>query len=495
LDSDGFMPHGYCFLWKPEVLFLHVTSDACIGFAYYCIPLVLVYFIRKRKDLPFPGILWLFSAFIMLCGTSHLMSIVVIWHPVYYAEGYVKAATAVVSLTTLGALILYLPRGLEMVSTAQLAAQNQKLSEMVLETEERGRVALTAVVDNVFDGIITLGEDGRIKSFNASCSRLFGYAPEEVIGKELKMLMPPPYQAEHDGYLKHYLDTGIAKIIGTGGREVAGLRKDGTIFPLDLSITQFMLDGARYFTGCLRDVTTQKAAIAEREKLLERLTHSNAELERFAYVASHDMQEPVRMMLSFSQLLEQEYAGVLDEDGQAYLRIIGSSAQRMRNMIRDLMDYARLDGERQNFSAIDLRQVLISVEENLHQLISESGAVITCGALPEVHGSAVQIMRLLQNLIINAIKYQPAGQTPRLHLFAAQESGATVFHLQDNGIGINPTFIDEIFQPFRRLHSWEQVQGSGLGLAVCRKIVEGHGGRIWASSVPGEGTTISFTLA
>ena len=201
------------------------------------------------------------------------------------------------------------------------------------------------------------------------------------------------------------------------------------------------------------------------------------------------------MMLSFSQLLEQEYAGVLDQDGQEYLRIIGSSAQRMRNMIRDLMDYARLDGERQNFSAIDLRQVLISVEENLRQLISESGAVITCGALPEVHGSAVQIMRLLQNLIINAIKYQPAGQTPRLHLFAAQESGATVFHLQDNGIGINPAFIDEIFQPFRRLHSWEQVQGSGLGLAVCRKIVEGHGGRIWASSVPGEGTIISFTLA
>jgi two-component system sensor kinase FixL len=174
LNSDGFMPHGYCFEWRPGVLFLHVTSDACIGFAYYCIPLVLVYFIRKRKDLPFPGILWLFSAFILLCGTSHLMSILVIWHPVYYAEGYVKAATAVVSLATLGALVYHLPRGLEMVSTAQMAAQNRKLSEMVLESEERGRIALSAVVDNVFDGIITIGEHGLIKSFNASCARLFG---------------------------------------------------------------------------------------------------------------------------------------------------------------------------------------------------------------------------------------------------------------------------------------------------------------------------------
>ncbi len=495
MNSDGFMPHGYCFEWRPGVLFLHVTSDACIGFAYYCIPLVLVYFIHKRKDLPFPGILWLFSAFILLCGTSHLMSILVIWRPVYYAEGYVKAATAVVSLATLAALIVYLPRGLERVSTAQLAAQNLQLSEMVVETEERGRVALTAVVDNVFDGIITIGEHGLINSFNAACTRLFGYAPEEVIGKELKMLMPPPYQVEHDGYLRNYLDTGTAKIIGTPGREVAGLRKDGTVFPLDLSITSFTLDGTRYFTGCMRDITQQQAALAEREKLLARLTQSNVELERFAYVASHDMQEPVRMMVSFSQLLEQEYAGVLDQDGKEYLKIIGSSALRMRSMIRDLMDYARLDGERQNFTAVDLCQELAAVEENLHQLISETGAVITCDKLPLVHGSAVQIMRLLQNLTINAIKYQPARQAPCLHLGVADQRGQSIFHLQDNGIGIKSAFIDEIFQPFRRLHTWEAIQGSGLGLSVCRKIVEAHGGRIWASSVPGEGTKISFTLA
>ncbi len=489
MNSDGFMPHGYSFHWRPQVLYLHVFSNACLTITYYCIPLVLLYFIRKRRDLPVPGILWLFSAFILLCGTSHLMSILVIWHPVYYAEGYVKAATGVASLATLGAIIYYVPR------VTRMATQNVRLSEMVVEAEEHGRVILTAVVDNVFDGIITIGEDGLIKSFNATCSRLFGYTEEEVNGKPFKMLMPAPYHAEHDAYLQEYLSTGISNVIGTAGREVAGLRKDGTIFPLDLSITSFTLDGTRYFTGCLRDVTAQKAALAEREDLLVRLTNSNAELERFAYVASHDMQEPVRMMLSFSQLLEQDYAGVLDQDGQEYLRIIGSSALRMRNMIRDLMDYARLDGERQNFSAVDLNQELTAVKQNLRQLISETGAEISSDPLPPVHGSAVQIMRLLQNLIINAIKYQPAGQAPSMHFAASQENSGTVYSLQDNGVGIKQAFIDEIFQPFRRLHTWESIQGTGLGLSVCRKIVEGHGGHIWAASVPGEGTKISFTLS
>jgi two-component system, LuxR family, sensor kinase FixL len=495
LNGDGFMPHGYCFLWRPGVLWLHITSDACIGFSYYCIPLVLAYFIRKRRDLPFPLIVWLFCAFILLCGTAHFMGIWVIWHPDYYAEGYVKAATAIVSVATLCALIFFLPQALDVVGTAQLTAQNVRLSEQIEESEERGRVALSAVVDNVFDGIITMGEDGVVKSFNPACTRLFGYAAEEVIGKDVKMLMPAPYRDEHDDYLRSYLGTGIGRIIGTGGREVSGLRKDGSVFPLDLSITSFTVEGIRVFAGCLRDVTRQKTAMAEREKLLTRLTHSNSELERFAYVASHDMQEPARMMLSFSQLLEEDYGGALGDDGREYVKIIGSSARRMHNMIRDLMDYARLDGERWNFTVADLRQELTAVEENLHRLINETGALITSDTLPEVSGNAVQIMRLLQNLIVNAIKYQRPGQVPRIHVGVSEEDGKAVFSVRDNGLGIKPAFIEEIFQPFRRLHTWDSIQGTGLGLSVCRKIVEGHGGRIWASSTPGEGTTMFFTLS
>ena len=488
------MPHGYCFLWRPDVLWLHVSSDALIGISYYCIPLVLAYFIRHRPDLPFPTVFWLFAAFILLCGTSHLMGILVIWHPDYYAEGLIKAATAAVSVATLCALVRYVPQALELASIAQLTAHNTGLSKKVEQLEERGRVALSAVVENVFDGIVTIDEHGVIGSFNAASTRLFGYAPEEVIGKRVEILMPSPYKDAHEGYLQSYRETGVAKIIGTSGREVVGLRKDNTTFPLDLSITNFRLDGVRYFTATLRDISKQKAALEEREKLLTRLTHSNSELERFAYVASHDMQEPVRMMLSFSQLLEQDYAGVLDEEAQGYLKIIGSSALRMSDMIRDLMDYARLDSERQKSGTVDLAHELGEVEKNLRHVIKESGAVITCDALPEVEGSSVQLMRLLQNLVINAIKYQPAGHVPRLHLGVVEEDAQTVFYLRDNGLGIQAEFIEEVFEPFRRLHTWTSIQGTGLGLSVCRKIVEGHNGRIWASSSIGNGTTISFTL-
>ena len=201
------------------------------------------------------------------------------------------------------------------------------------------------------------------------------------------------------------------------------------------------------------------------------------------------------MMLTFSQLLMEDYGHDLDTSAQEYLRFIASSALRMRDMIRDLMDYARLDGEQKLFATVDLRKELTVVSENLQQVINDSGAMLSFDSLPDVQGNAVQIMRLLQNLVSNAIKYQVAGQLPRIHLGVAQEAGEAVFFVQDNGAGINSTFLEEIFEPFRRLHTWESIQGTGLGLSVCRKIVENHGGRIWASSVAGQGTKISFTLS
>jgi len=623
MNAYGFMPHGYCFEWRPSVLWLHVLSDFSIGISYYCIPFVLFYFIRKRPDLPFRPVFWLIGSFILLCGTTHFLNIWVLWHADYYVEGIVKAMTAVVSVATLIAVFVVLPRALGQRSVADMAEAGFQLQGLVAssadaimtktldgivtswnaaaekvfgyseremigqpmtriippdrvdeeayilneirngrtvaryetirqkktgelisismtvspirnssgtvigaskiardnterktaeaatarhyielaesaehaaQSDERSRVTLKAVVDNAVDGIITIGEDGRITSYNAACTAIFGYTLDEVMGKNLKMLMPEPYHGEHDGYLSSYITTGNAKIIGTSGREVKALRKDRSVFPMDLSVSSFTVDGVRYFSGIVRDITKQKQMEDNRERLLVQLTDSNTELERFAYVASHDMQEPLRMVLNFTQVIVRKYADVLDEEGKEYLQIVSNSAGRMRAMVHDLLEYARLGREGMSLSDVNLELELSHVRANLMEIIAETKAVITSGELPTIRGSAVQLMRLLQNLTANAIKYQPPDQIPVIHIGASRENDFWLFSVRDNGLGIDAAFIKEIFEPYRRLHHWESIKGTGLGLAVCKKIVENHGGRIWAVSTPGASTTIFFTL-
>ncbi len=502
MSGETFMPHGFCFLWRPDVLWLHVLSDATIALAYFCIPGVLIYFIRKRTDMPFPAVFWLFGAFILLCGTTHILSIWVLWHPDYYFEGAVKAATAVASIGTFLALIPMVPQALAIPSPAQLNEANAKLQQANAElerlykvTEETGRVTLGAVLDNVLDGIITIDEQGHIESFNKACETIFGYTAAEVMGQNIKMLMPEPYHAGHDGYLDNYRTTGLPKIIGTAGREVTARRKAGEIFPIDLSVSAFAIDGVRHFSGIVRDITKAKLAEESRQRLLLRLMESNTELERFAYVASHDMQEPLRMVLNFTQIILKEYSDRLDEEGREYLKIVGDSAMRMRDMVQDLLEYARLGTDGLSVGDVDLGVELDHVMENLGELIDETRAHLTHDPLPAVRGSAVQLMRLMQNLVANGIKYQKPGNAPLIHIGAQELDEHWEISVADNGIGIDPTFAQQIFEPFRRLHTWDTIKGTGLGLAVGRKIAESHGGRIWVTAKPGGGSIFHFTVS
>ncbi len=233
----------------------------------------------------------------------------------------------------------------------------------------------------------------------------------------------------------------------------------------------------------------------ERGLLIEKLTASNTELERFAYVASHDLQEPIRMVASFSQILVAEYSQHLDDTGRQYLDIVRQSSLRMRGMIEDLLIYARVGNAVGEGKPFDGQAVLAGALDNLRELVKERGAEITVDPLPALSGNPVQISRLWQNLLANAIKYQPEGAIPRIHVGVSETAEVWQLSVRDNGIGIETRFIEQIFQPFRRLHVWDSIQGTGLGLSICRRIVESHGGRIWADSVPGMGTTFYFTLA
>ncbi|MDV6333006.1 PAS domain S-box protein [Asticcacaulis sp. 201] len=369
-------------------------------------------------------------------------------------------------------------------------SQHKQREKELRDSESRIRSLVTSTVD----GLITINASGQIDTFNPACEKIFGYTAAELAGKNIRVLMPEPYHSEHDGYLENYQRTGDAHIIGTSGREVRGKRKDGSEFPMDLSISRYELDDGVYFCGIIRDITKAKAEEDNRQRLMQRLMESNTELERFAYVASHDMQEPIRMVANFSEILVNEYQAQLDTNGREFLEIINSSAIRLQDMVHDLLQYARLGRESLSFGEVNLEEQLEHVKINLSELIRDSGVEIYHAPLPIVSGSSVQLLRLLQNLISNAIKYQPANAHPVIRITCDPQDDYWRLAVSDNGIGISADFVTQVFEPFRRLHTWDAINGTGLGLAVCRKIVESHDGQIWAESSPGHGSTFYFTL-
>jgi signal transduction histidine kinase len=239
----------------------------------------------------------------------------------------------------------------------------------------------------------------------------------------------------------------------------------------------------------------QHAAVLEQrvqERTLE-LKRSNAELEQFAYVASHDLQEPLRMVSSYCQLLEQRYKGQLDDKADKYIGYAVDGALRMRNLINDLLEYSRVGTRAREFQPVDSQRVFALAFANLHKLIQETNSVVMCDSLPTVMGDDVQLVSLFQNLIGNAVKFQ-GEEPPRVFVSAKQIGDDYLFSVRDNGVGIDPQFFDRIFVIFQRLQTKTKYPSTGIGLAICKKIVERHGGRIWIESEPGKGSVFYFTI-
>lgn len=234
-----------------------------------------------------------------------------------------------------------------------------------------------------------------------------------------------------------------------------------------------------------------EARVRERTAELER---SNADLQQFAYAASHDLQAPLRTVASYLGLLERKVGPTLDAEGREYMDFALDGARRMNRLIKDLLDYARVDTRRAAPAPVDLGAALAGVQGDLRQVIAEAGATVTADALPTVVGDGAQLGRLLQNLVGNALKYRSPDRPPQVHVGAARDGGFWVVSVRDNGIGIDPDHFDRIFLIFQRLHGPRAYEGTGIGLAICKRIVENHGGRIWVDSTPGEGSTFHFTL-
>ncbi len=428
--------------------------------------------------------------------------------------------------------------------TAALARTNQSLLEEIAErtaaekslreSEERKG----AILQSALDCIITIDHEGKITEWNPAAEKTFGRSRTAALGKDMaEVMIPKPMREMHQRGMARCLATGVGSMLGKR-MELTAMRADGSEFPVELSITRIGSDEPPKFTGFIRDISERKLAeealrqsqeqlesrVAERttslqrevivrrraeaelETLAARLKASNRELQDFASVASHDLQEPLRKVISYGDLLKEQATSLTNAD-RDYLARMQNAAKRMQTLIDDLLAFSRITTKARSFEPVNLNAVAQGVLSDLETRIQQTGGKVEVGDLPTIDADPTQMRQLLQNLIGNALKFHREGQPPIVKVRSERVTGTDPLLpeadpvvdrcqiiVEDNGIGFDEKYLDRIFTVFQRLHGRGKYEGTGMGLAICRKIVERHGGEIAARSTPGQGATFVATL-
>ena len=380
--------------------------------------------------------------------------------------------------------------GILVIAAIRDISVRKAAEEHLAQMESRYRGLLEAAPD----AMVVVDTGGEIVLLNVQAEKQFGYHRDELLGQQVKNIIPEGFAERLIADALRSAEVALAQQIGTG-IELSGRRKDGTEFPIEIMLSP--LEGAEgiLVTAAIRDISRRKAAEAQLLEKVEELKRSNEELGQFAYIASHDLQEPLRMVASYTQLLSKRYKGRLDSDADEFIAFAVDGASRMQRLIQDLLAYSRVGTKGKELIETSSERSLEQALVNLRGSIEESGAVVTHDALPGVLADETQLVQLFQNLVGNAIKYQGPG-VPRVHVTAVRNGFQRwMFSVHDNGLGIDPQYFDRIFGMFQRLHKREEFAGTGIGLAICRKIAERHGSNITVESQPGQGSTFRFSLA
>jgi PAS domain S-box-containing protein len=343
------------------------------------------------------------------------------------------------------------------------------------------------------DAMVVVNVAGEIVLLNVQAEKQFGYRRDELVGQKVKNIIPEGFAERLVADDLRSAADALAQQIGTG-IELIARRKDGSDFPIEIMLSPLESTEGILVTAAIRDISVRKKSEEHLVKKVAELKRSNDELEKFASVASHDLQEPLRMVASFTQLLAKRYKGRLDSDADEFIAYAVDGSNRMQAVIQALLAYSRAGTNGKALHEISSESALQAALANLRAAIEESAAVVTHDALPAITTDDAQLALVFQNLVGNAIKYH-GPEAPHVHVSATKNGGKEwIFSVRDNGMGIDPQYYEKIFVLFQRLHGQKEFKGSGIGLAICKKILERLGGRIWVESQPEKGSTFYFAL-
>jgi len=359
--------------------------------------------------------------------------------------------------------------------------EHQKTLKTLREKEENLNAFLCGIPESAF----IIDTEGRILEANSVTADRLGRSKDEIFGLTVYSLLPDDMAIERKAHAEKVIATGLPEVFED---RRAGMAILNHVFP------------SRDSNGEVKRLAVVSIDISERKKweqklrdAIEELEHSNLELERFAYVASHDLQEPLRVIGSYAQLLARRYLGKLDSDADDFINIIVDATKRMKLLINDLLEFSRVGTRGKQFAHVDSRLLLEKVISLLETVIHENSASIEYDSLPVLWADDIQLSQVFQNLITNAIKFR-SEKDPVIHISATEEDNNWVFSVRDNGIGIEKAYFEKIFIIFQRLHTSREYPGTGIGLALAQKIIERHGGKIWVESEPGKGSVFYFSI-
>ena len=622
------MPHGFCYFWNPGLVWLHVISDSLIALAYFAIPVILLWFVRKRRDVPFTWMFVLFGVFIVACGGTHLMEVWNIWHANYWVDGLIKAITAAASVPTAILLAQMMPRALTLPNIGQWMEANTKLEnevrerrdvELQLRTSEavyreqaelldltddaifirdmedkivfwnrgaerlygwradevRGKVARTilqkrfpqpfdqiesevsergswegelihrsrtggeiivssrwmlrrdlagnptailesnrditrratqermfrTLLESAPDAMVIVDDVGCIQMINAQTEKLFGYSREELVGQRVECLMPDRFRPQHTHHRQDYSHSPRTRSMGVG-LDLYGRRKNGIEFPVEISLSPIETVGGTLVASAIRDVTDRRLAEEALEANRNALAQSNAqliaankELEAFSYSVSHDLRAPVRHIDGFARLLGETYGEETPQQARHYLERILAAADHMGRLVDSLLNLARI-GRKELIrqEAVSLGDLVRKAVSDFSSETEQRGIEWRIHALPAVSCDPSLLSLVFSNLLSNALKFTRGVERSVIQVGTQVDDGRVTIFVRDNGVGFDSKYADKLFGVFQRLHREEDFEGTGIGLATVQRIIQRHGGEVWAESTPGQATTFYFTL-